>query len=89
MRALYEQFKANQSFVELAGLSYQDFKVSYTDVGEDEPVILLHSIPTWSFLYHEVIPILAQEHRGLAPDVLGHSYSDRRDRFDRLGRRPP
>lgn len=83
MTALYEQFKADQSFVELAGLSYQDLKVSYTDVGEGEPVILLHGIPTWSFLYREVIPILAQEHRVLAPDFLGHGYSDRRDRFDR------
>ena len=83
MTALYEQFKANQSFVELAGLSYQDLKVSYTDVGEGEPVILLHGIPTWSFLYREVIPILAQEHRVLASDFLGHGYSDRRDRFDR------
>ncbi len=83
MTAPHEQFKANQSFVELAGLSYQDLKVSYTDVGEGEPVILLHGIPTWSFLYREVIPLLAQEHRVLAPDFLGHGYSDRRDRFDR------
>ena len=83
MTAPHEQFKANQTTVELAGLSYQDLKVSYTDVGEGEPVILLHGIPTWSFLYREVIPILAQEHRVLAPDFLGHGYSDRRDRFDR------
>ena len=79
----HEQFKANQSVVELDGLSYLDLRVAYTSVGEGGPVILLHGIPTWSFLYHEVIPILSQERWVLAPDFLGHGYSDRRDRFDR------
>lgn len=83
MMAAHERFKANQKTIELEGLSYLTLKVAYTDAGEGEPVVLLHGIPTWSFLYHEVIPILAQEHRVLAPDLLGHGYSDRRDRFDR------
>ena len=50
---------------------------------QGEPVILLHGIPTWSFLYNEVIPLLAPHHRVIAPDFLGHGYSDRRDFFDR------
>ncbi len=79
----HEQFKANQKTIELDGLSHLTLRVAYTDAGEGEPVILLHGIPTWSFLYREVIPILAHEHRVLAPDLLGHGYSDRRDRFDR------
>ena len=52
-------------------------------LGEGEPVILLHGIPTWSFLYNEVIPPLAPDRRVIAPDFLGHGYSDRRDFFDR------
>jgi haloalkane dehalogenase len=83
MTVTYEQFRANQRVIELDGLSYLDLRVAYTSAGEGEPVILLHGIPTWSFLYHEVIPILSQEHWVLAPDFLGHGYSDRRDRFDR------
>ncbi len=79
----HERFKANQKTTELDGLSHLALRVAYTDVGEGEPVILLHGIPTWSFLYREVIPILAREYRVLAPDLLGHGYSDRRDRFDR------
>ena len=79
----HERFKANQKTTELDGLSHLALRVAYTDAGEGEPVILLHGIPTWSFLYREVIPILAHEHRVLAPDLLGHGYSDRRDRFDR------
>ncbi len=79
----HERFRANQKTIELDGLSHLALRVAYTDAGEGEPVILLHGIPTWSFLYREVIPILAHEHRVLAPDLLGHGYSDRRDRFDR------
>lgn len=84
MTAKHEQFRAKQKELELDGLSYLGaLRVAYTDVGEGEPMILLHGIPTWSFLYHQVIPTLAQEHRVLAPDFLGHGYSDKRDRFDR------
>lgn len=83
MATSHEQFRANQGTLVLEGLSYLNLKVSYTDAGQGEPVILLHGIPTWSFLYHQVIPILSEECRILAPDFLGHGYSDRRDRFDR------
>jgi pimeloyl-ACP methyl ester carboxylesterase len=33
--------------------------------------------------YNEVIPLLAQHNRVIAPDFLGHGYSDKRDFFDR------
>ena len=83
MTPRHEQFRENQKTVELSGLGHLDLKVAYTDAGEGEPVVLLHGIPAWSFLYHEVIPLLAEERRVLAPDLLGYGYSDRRDRFDR------
>ena len=44
----------------------------------------MHGIPTWGYLYHAVIPLLVKEgYRVIAPDFLGHGWSDRRDRFDR------
>ena len=76
-------FRARQKTVQLEGLSYLTLTVAFTDVGAGEPVVLLHGIPTWSYLYHDVIPILEPHCRVLAPDFLGHGYSDRRDRFDR------
>jgi pimeloyl-ACP methyl ester carboxylesterase len=79
----HQDFAARQRTLWLDGLSYLRLKVAYTDLGQGEPVILLHGIPTWSYLYHEVIPLLAPEVRVLAPDFLGHGHSDRRDRFDR------
>lgn len=78
-----EQFRRRQQVMWLGGLASLDLELAYTDVGEGEPVLLLHGIPTWSFLYHDVIDDLARAHRVLAPDFLGHGYSDRRDRFDR------
>lgn len=79
----HEHFRERQRHVSLSGLAHVDLDLAYTDVGEGDPVILLHGIPTWSFLYHDVIPRLAEHHRVLAPDFLGHGWSDRRDRFDR------
>ena len=79
----HDAFRQRQRSVELDGLSYKPLRVAWTDLGDGAPVILLHGIPTWSFLYNEVIPRLAETARVIAPDFLGHGYSDRRDFFDR------
>ena len=79
----HQDFIARQKSVQLDGLSYLTLKIAYTDVGRGDTTILLHGIPTWSYLYHQVIPLLAPHGRVLAPDFLGHGYSDKRDRFDR------
>lgn len=57
--------------------------LSYLDEGEGEPVLLIHGIPTWGYLWHGLLPELARSHRVLVPDLLGFGYSDRRDGFDR------
>ena len=79
----HRDFRQRQKKLVLDGLCYLPLSIAYTDLGEGEPVLLLHGIPTWSYLYHDVIPLLAPHCRVLAPDFLGHGYSDRRDRFDR------
>ncbi len=68
----FDAFVARQKKVVLDGLSYLPLEVAYTDVGEGDPVVLLHGIPTWSYLYHDVIPLLEPHCRVLAPDFLGH-----------------
>ena len=79
----HQAFRATQNTVQLAGLARDPLTVAYIDKGKGEPVVLLHGIPTWSYLYHAVIPLLSPFHRVLAPDFLGHGFSDQRDRFDR------
>lgn len=83
MASAHETFRQGQQTIELDGLGPLSLRMAYTDVGSGEPVLLLHGIPTWSFLYADVIPLLEAHCRVLAPDFLGHGWSDRRDRFDR------
>jgi haloalkane dehalogenase len=55
------------------------YHLHYVDEGprEDSAIVLLHGNPTWSFLYRDVIPPLAQAgYRVLAPDFLGSGRSD-------------
>ncbi|MGJ3252671.1 MAG: alpha/beta fold hydrolase [Elainellaceae cyanobacterium] len=79
----HDDFRARQTTLELNGIFDFPVRIAYTDVGEGSPILLLHGIPTWSYLYNDVIPLLAQHYRVIAPDMLGHGWSDRRDRFDR------
>jgi haloalkane dehalogenase len=79
----HERFRNHQRTTVLSGLGPLDLSMAYTDTGAGEPVVLLHGIPTWSYLFHDVVPLLEPRCRVLAPDFLGHGYSDRRDRFDR------
>ena len=76
-------FQGAQNTVNLEGLSHRPLKIAWTEAGQGAPIILLHGIPTWSYLYRDVIPLLAPHARVIAPDFLGHGYSDKRDFFDR------
>jgi pimeloyl-ACP methyl ester carboxylesterase len=88
--ARWEEFKASQKEVTLPAGSAAHIPVTirYIDTGQGQDrkgtVLLMHGIPTWGYLYHAVIPLLAEAgYRVIAPDFLGHGWSDRRDRFDR------
>jgi pimeloyl-ACP methyl ester carboxylesterase len=74
----WRNYQAKQRIVELG-----DRFVSYVDEGEGDPVILLHGIPTWGYLWEEALVTLAREYRVLIPDLLGFGYSDKSDCFDR------
>ena len=79
----HQAFRSRQKMIELEGVVDFPVQIAYTDIGEGEPIVLLHGIPTWSYLYNDVMPQLAEQYRVIAPDFLGHGWSDRRDRFDR------
>ncbi len=54
-----------------------DYRVAYLDVGEGEPIILIHgfggSMWQWEYQYHH----LAQFYRVIIPDLLGSGLSDK------------
>lgn len=59
---------------------WQDLRMHYIDEGpRDGPVmLLLHGMPTWSFLYRDMIPGLVQAgYRCIAPDHMGFGRSDK------------
>ncbi|MBA4149053.1 MAG: alpha/beta hydrolase [Verrucomicrobia bacterium] len=57
--------------------------ISYVEAGDGEPVVLIHGIPTWGYLWHSTIDALKDDFRVLAPDLIGFGYSDKGDNFDR------
>lgn len=60
--------------------SWQDMRMHYLDEGpEDAPVmLLLHGMPTWSYLYRDIIPpLVAAGYRCIVPDHLGFGRSDK------------
>lgn len=52
------------------------FRIHYVDEGQGPTIICLHGEPTWGYLYREVIPILAKDHRVIVPDFMGFGKSD-------------
>jgi len=62
-------------YTEINGL-----RIHHISSGEQtsEPVLLLHGEPSWSYLYHKMIPILtAGGMRAVAPDLVGFGKSDK------------
>lgn len=52
--------------VDLSGVN-----VAYADMGEGEPILFVHGIPTSSYLWRNVIRALDDTYRCIAPDLMG------------------
>ncbi|WP_226480216.1 alpha/beta fold hydrolase [Natrinema amylolyticum] len=65
----------------------RDLEVAYHEDGPDEsdapPVVFVHGIPTWSFLWRDIVPSVADDRRTIAPDMVGYGNSAMSDDFDR------
>ena len=57
--------------------------VAYYEEGTGDPVVFLHGIPTWSFLWRDIAPEIADEYRVIVPDLIGYGNSSMDDNFDR------
>lgn len=57
----------------------ESLRMHYLDEGSiDKPIVLLlHGEPSWSYLYRKMIPILANNFRVVAPDLIGFGKSDK------------
>ncbi len=52
-------------------------KMTYVEVGEGDPIVLLHGNPTSSYLWRNVIPHLEGLGRCIAPDLIGMGDSEK------------
>lgn len=53
--------------------------IHYVDEGQGDPIVFLHGIPTWSYLWRKMIPTIAQKARCIAPDLVGMGLSGKPD----------
>ena len=58
-------------------LTPDGFRQSYLDEGEGFPVVMLHGIPTWSFMYRGLVRDLSKDRRCIAPDNIGCGLSEK------------
>lgn len=73
-----------ERFANLPGFPFQPHyteirgaRVHYVEEGAGEVILCLHGEPTWSYLYRQMIPLLAARHRVLAMDFIGFGRSDK------------
>jgi haloalkane dehalogenase len=52
-------------------------EMAYVDVGDGDPIVLLHGNPTSSYLWRNVVPHLESRGRCIAPDLIGMGDSDK------------
>lgn len=57
-----------------------EVRIHYLDEGpsDADPVVMLHGEPSWCYLYHKIVPIIAAAgHRAIAIDLVGFGRSDK------------
>lgn len=74
----YDQFKK-----QLKKFETKDGTMSYLDEGNGPVVLLMHGVPTSSWLYRKIVPqLLSNGFRVVAPDMLGYGDSDKPKGYD-------
>ena len=67
----------NKEFIEIDGKN-----MAYHQTGEGLPVVFLHGNPTSSYLWRNIIPIVAKNARCIAPDLIGMGDSEKIKEID-------
>lgn len=56
-------------------------RMHYVDEGSGAPVVMQHGVPTWSYVWRNVIPYVSRGDRAIAPDMLNHGKSDKNQKY--------
>ena len=81
------EISSQNNLLEEAGLPFDSnfqeldngLNVHYLDEGEGDPIVLLHGVPTSSYLWRDVIPELSDRGRVIVPDLINFGLSDKTD----------
>ena len=52
-----------------------DSEMAYREVGQGRPIVFLHGNPTSSYLWRNILPLVARQGRCIAPDLMGFGDS--------------
>lgn len=66
--------KTKSKFVDIDGA-----KLHYLEAGVGPVMLFLHGMPTSSYLWRNIIPVLSDKARCIAPDLIGMGKSDKPD----------
>ena len=54
-------------------------KMAYVELGKGKPIVFQHGNPTSSYLWRNIMPLLADQGRCIAVDLIGMGRSDKLD----------
>ncbi|HEX2281671.1 MAG TPA: alpha/beta fold hydrolase [Thermomicrobiales bacterium] len=57
-------------------------RVAYLDAGSGDTVVMLHGIPTHSYVWRDVSSVVSIGHRVIVPDLAGFGFSEMGDEID-------
>lgn len=65
-------------FNPMSTIEIDGFKMAYIDQGQGPVILMIHGIPTSSFLYRKMVdPLVKKGYRVVVPDMLGFGNSDK------------
>lgn len=84
MTASAATFQQEIPSVKYQKIQVQGTKVFYREAGDPKnpTILLLHGFPTSSFMYRNLIPILATKYHVIAPDLPGFGFTESPGRAD-------
>jgi haloalkane dehalogenase len=55
----------------------EGLQMAYVERGTGDPILMLHGVPAWGYLFRRMLPPFAGKGRAIAPDLIGFGRSDK------------
>ncbi len=63
--------------IPIHSIEIDGYRLAWRELGHGEPLLLVHGITTWSFIWEGLMPLLATRYHVVALDLLGCGDSDK------------